>query len=42
MRAITTFRLFDRMLTLEVARAALAAPPATEQAEEGEATEEDE
>ena len=26
MRAITTFRLFDRMLTLDVARAALAPP----------------
>lgn len=29
MRAVTTFRLFDRMLTLEVARGALA-PPAPE------------
>ena len=28
MRAVTTFRLFDRMLTLEVARGALAAPVA--------------
>ena len=34
MRAVTTFRLFDRMLTLEVARAALAPPGASE--EEGE------
>ncbi|MBY0460260.1 MAG: hypothetical protein K2V38_23335, partial [Gemmataceae bacterium] len=27
MRAVTTFRLFDRMLTLEVARGVLAPPP---------------
>lgn len=33
MRAITTFRLFDRMLTLEVAQTALAEPPAEEGAE---------
>lgn len=39
MRAVTTFRLFDRMLTLEVARASLTLP--TEQTE-GEAEEETE
>ena len=41
MRAVTTFRLFDRMLTLEAARAALAPPPAAlaEEEPEGEATE---
>jgi hypothetical protein len=36
MRAVTTFRLFDRMLTLEVAKAALAQP------DEADADEEDE
>jgi hypothetical protein len=40
MRAVTTFRLFDRMLTLEVAKAALTEPPP--QAEEDEGSEEDE
>ncbi len=39
MRAVTTFRLFDRMLTLEVARAALEEQPA-EGAEEEEVAEE--
>jgi hypothetical protein len=34
MRAVTTFRLFDRMLTLEVARAALREPSADTPAEE--------
>ncbi len=44
MRAVTTFRLFDRMLTLEAARAALTAePPADEEAvEEDETEDEDE
>src|SRR5205809_5876738 len=37
MRAVTTFRLFDRMLTLEVAKAALCEPPP-----EGEGGEDDE
>jgi hypothetical protein len=39
MRAVTTFRLFDRMLTLEVARTALAEPPVDEHTGEGEETE---
>jgi len=42
MRAVTTFRLFDRMLTLEYARAALAPPPEAEIGEEEEATEAEE
>jgi hypothetical protein len=43
MRAVTTFRLFDRMLTLEFARAALAGPPeGGAEAEEIEEAEEDE
>ncbi len=43
MRAVTTFRLFDRMLTLEVARAALVGPPADGgDGDEEEAPEEDE
>jgi precorrin isomerase len=40
MRAVTTFRLFDRMLTLEAARAALTAPEAG--ADEVEEVEEEE
>lgn len=39
MRAVTTFRLFDRMLTLEAARAALSAHE--EDAEEEEETEDE-
>ena len=35
MRAVTTFRLFDRMLTLEVARTSLAGPPAEGEGEPG-------
>jgi hypothetical protein len=31
MRAVTAFRLFDRMLTLEVAKAALTMPPNEEE-----------
>ena len=42
MRAVTTFRLFDRMLTLEVARAALSPPPPAPEREEGEDEEEPE
>jgi hypothetical protein len=42
MRAVTTFRLFDRMLTLEAARAALAEPPTVEEVEEDADAEEDE
>lgn len=34
MRAVTTVRLFDRMLTLEVARAVLTEPPTPEPVEE--------
>jgi precorrin isomerase len=41
MRAVTTFRLFDRMLTLEFARAALA-EPTPGMGEEAEEAEEDE
>ncbi|MCI0704902.1 MAG: hypothetical protein L0241_27905 [Planctomycetia bacterium] len=40
MRAVTTFKLFDRMLTLEYARFALA-PPQVEMDEEGELEEEE-
>ena len=43
MRAVTTFRLFDRMLTLEAARAALTAPEAgaVEEVEEEEETDDE-
>ncbi len=36
MRAVTTFRLFDRMLTLEVARGALSPPVAVPRDDEAE------
>src|SRR5262245_52601382 len=42
MRAVTTFRLFDRMLTLEVAKMALCEPPAEEVGEGKDESEEDE
>ena len=41
MRAVTTFRLFDRMLTLEAARGALSAQPEGEVVEEEEEEEEE-
>ena len=34
--AVTTFRRFDRMLTLEVAQSLLTPPPEGEEVEEGE------
>jgi hypothetical protein len=42
LRAVTTFRLFDRMLTLEAARAALALQPGEAAADEEAAEDEDE
>jgi hypothetical protein len=39
MRAVTTVRLFDRMLTLEVARTSLREPPTLEQADQPDETE---
>ncbi|AWM41865.1 hypothetical protein GobsT_70180 [Gemmata obscuriglobus] len=41
MRAVTTFRLFDRMLTLEVARGVLAPPPPAPEFGDEDAHEED-
>jgi len=40
MRAVTTFRLFDRMLTLEYATGVLAGPPQAEADADGEGEEE--
>jgi hypothetical protein len=42
MRAVTTFRLFDRMLTLEVAQSLLTPPVEGEEAEEVEEDEDEE
>jgi hypothetical protein len=41
MRAVTTFRLFDRMLTLEVAQSLLTPPAEGAEAEEGDADEDE-